>query len=149
MAMYAKVRRLFYREKLSIHEIRRQASLSRNTIKKRVCITEGVTPKYARTKNVGKLTTFEVQLQLALRADSHRPKRDRRTGLMHYEALKAAGFTVSYSTVNRCIQRWHGDAAKVASTAAFVPLEFALWEAFQFDRSEEHLVIGGLPRKNF
>ena len=34
MTMYAKVRRLFYRAKLSISEIRRQTILSRNTIKK-------------------------------------------------------------------------------------------------------------------
>ena len=34
MVMYAKSRRMFFREHLSISEIQRRASLSRNTIKK-------------------------------------------------------------------------------------------------------------------
>ena len=34
MVMYAKVRRMFFREHLSISEIGRRTSLSRNTIKK-------------------------------------------------------------------------------------------------------------------
>ena len=62
MAMYAKVRQLFYREKLSISEITRQTGLSRNTIKKWVRQSEGITPKYARTLNVGKLAAFESRL---------------------------------------------------------------------------------------
>jgi transposase len=34
MVMYAKIRRMFYREHLSISEIQRRTGLSRNTIKK-------------------------------------------------------------------------------------------------------------------
>ncbi len=34
MVMYAKIRRMYYREHLSINEIQRRTSLSRNTIKK-------------------------------------------------------------------------------------------------------------------
>ena len=34
MVMYAKIRRMFFREHLSISEIQRRSSLSRNTIKK-------------------------------------------------------------------------------------------------------------------
>jgi DNA-binding transcriptional regulator LsrR (DeoR family) len=34
MAMYAKIRRMFYREHLTISDIQRRTSLSRNTIKK-------------------------------------------------------------------------------------------------------------------
>ena len=34
MVMYAKIRRMFFREHLSVSEIRRRTSLSRNTIKK-------------------------------------------------------------------------------------------------------------------
>ena len=33
-SMYAKVRRMFFREKLSISEIQRRTSLSRNTVRK-------------------------------------------------------------------------------------------------------------------
>lgn len=34
MVIYAKIRRMFFREHLSVSEIRRRTSLSRNTIKK-------------------------------------------------------------------------------------------------------------------
>jgi predicted DNA-binding protein YlxM (UPF0122 family) len=107
MGMYAKVRRLFYREQLSINEIKRQTSLSRNTIKKWLRQAEGIEPKYERRKVIGKLAPFESQLQLALQADTHRIKRERRTGLMHCESLKQAGFTGSNSSVNRYIHSWH------------------------------------------
>jgi DNA invertase Pin-like site-specific DNA recombinase len=56
MGMYAKVRRLFFRERLSINEIKRQTSLSRNTIKKWLKEGEGVEPKYARIKADSKIT---------------------------------------------------------------------------------------------
>ena len=41
MGMYAKVRRLFHRERLSISEIARQTSLSRNTVKKWIREADG------------------------------------------------------------------------------------------------------------
>ena len=147
MGMYAKVRRLYFRERLSINEIKRQTSLSRNTIKKWLKEGEGVEPKYERAKAVGKITAYESQLQLALQADSHRPKRDRRTALMLFKEIAKDGFSGSYSCVTRYIHNWHDQVAKVTGKSAFVPLKFQLGEAFQFDWSEEPLVIGGIHRK--
>ena len=147
MGMYAKVRRLFYRERLSISEIQRQTSLSRNTIKKWLKEGEDVEPKYLRPKSSNKITPFESMIQLALKADSHRPKKDRRTAGMLFKELQLAGFTGSYSGLNRYIQSWRDQSAKVTGKSAFVPLKFQLGEAFQFDWSEELLVIGGIHRK--
>lgn len=147
MGMYAKVRRLFYRERLSINEIKRQTSLSRNTIKKWLKEPEGAEPKYERAKKVGKLTPFESHLKLALEADAHRPKRDRRTGLRLFKEIQKAGFEGSYPLVTKFIYEWRDAAAKVSGKSAFVPLKFQLGEAFQFDWSEELLVIGGIHRK--
>ncbi len=124
MVMYAKVKRLFYRERLSINEIKRRTSLSRNTIKKWLKEGEGVEPKYARPKAVGKITPYESLLQLALQADAHRPKRDRRTALMLFKEIQQDGFTGSYSCVTRYLHRWHDQAAKVTGKSAFVPLKF-------------------------
>jgi transposase len=147
MGMYAKVRRLFYRERLSISEIARQTSLSRNTIKKWLKESESCEPKYHRPKAVSKITPFESTIQLALQTDSHRPKRDRRTALMLFREIQQEGFTGSYSGVRRYINSWRDQAAKVSGKSAFVPLKFQLGEAFQFDWSEELLVIGGIHRK--
>jgi transposase len=78
--------------------------------------------------------------------DAHRPKRDRRTALKLFGEIQAAGFTGDYSRVTEFVRRWRmqGGQAKVN---AYIPLKFELGEAFQFDWSEEHLVIGGVWRK--
>jgi transposase len=147
MAMYAKVRRLYYREKLSLSEIARQTSLSRNTVKKWVKRPEGIVPKYVRPTMAGLLTPYLSQIQLALQVDAHRPKRDRRTKFALFKEIQQDGYVGSYSTLNRYICQWREEAAKVSGKAAFVPLKFQLGEAFQFDWSEEYLVIGGIYRK--
>lgn len=147
MGMYAKVRRLFFRERLSINEIQRRTSLSRNTIKKWLKEEEGVEPHYVRIKADSKITPFVSHLELALQTDSHRAKRDRRTGLKLFTEIQKEGFTGSYSCVNRFIHQHRAQAAKITGKSAFVPLKFQLGEAFQFDWSEELLVIGGIHRK--
>lgn len=147
MVMYAKIRRMFFREHLTISEIQRRTSLSRNTIKKWLKEPTGAEPKYQRVKTSGKLTAYEPMLLMALDADVRRPKRDRRTGLMLYEAIQKQGYTGCYSIVTDFIRRWRNGTVSVSSKSAFVPLRFELGEAFQFDWSEETLVIGGIQRK--
>jgi predicted DNA-binding protein YlxM (UPF0122 family) len=46
MAMLGKIRRMFYQDKLSVSEISRRASISRNSIKKWLNATQSVEPKY-------------------------------------------------------------------------------------------------------
>ncbi|OFZ95145.1 MAG: hypothetical protein A2Z44_04410 [Betaproteobacteria bacterium RBG_19FT_COMBO_58_11] len=69
---------MYFREKLSVSEIQRRTSLSRNTIKKWLK-EPGAEPKYRRSRTDGKLATFESKLRLSLEADAHRPKRDMST----------------------------------------------------------------------
>jgi transposase len=146
MIMYAKIRRMFFREHLSISEIARRTSLTRNTIKKWLKAADGSEPKYRRRPVVNKLTPFEPQLILALTADAHRPKRDRRTALMLFTDIQQHGFTGCYALVTQFVRHWRNQS-QTATKSAFVPLHFALGEAFQFDWSEEGLVIGGTHRK--
>jgi len=47
----------------------------------------------------GKLTPFESKLLLALEADAHRPKRDRRTALMLFAEIKREGYTGGYTMI--------------------------------------------------
>ena len=86
MVMYAKIRRMFYREHLFINEIRRRTSLSRNTIKKWLKAPNDSAVKYQRAKKPGKLTPFESRLLLALEADARRPRKGRRTAKMLFDA---------------------------------------------------------------
>mgnify|MGYP003549395923 FL=1 len=145
MVMYAKIRRMFYREHLSINEIQRRTSLSRNTIKKWLKTPSDSTIKYQRAKKPGKLTAFESRLLLALEADARRPKKDRRTAWMLFKEILNEGYTGGYTIVCDFVRNWRNQG--IQSKAAYVPLKFALGEAFQFDWSEEWLVIGGIHRK--
>ena len=97
---------MYFRDRLSICEIARRTSLSRNTIKKWLASDSGNEPKYRRSPAPTKLTPYEPQLRQWLEADSYRPKRDRRTALMLFDALRKQGFTGSYTRVSEFVRRW-------------------------------------------
>ena len=147
MAMLGKIRRMYYRDKLTVSEIARRTSLSRNTIKKWLRTPDGTEPKYHRQHSDRKLAPYEARLQKALETDAHRPKRDRRTALKLWQEISAQGFTGSYSRVTEYVRHWREGVGQGAATKAFVPLKFALGEAFQFDWSEEGLIVGGIYRR--
>ena len=88
---------MFFREHLSISEILRRTTLSRNTIKKWLKATDSSEPKYRRTPKLTKLTPFEPKILMALVADANRPKRDRRNAIMLFNAIQQEGFTGCYS----------------------------------------------------
>jgi transposase len=144
MGMIGKVRRIYHRQKKSVREISRITSLSRNTIDKWLQAPLKCEPKYVRESKPGKLTGFHEALQQALNSDSHRPKKERRMALALYVEIKVAGYEGGYIRVTDYIRAWRQSAGQGAWANAFVPLSFELGEAFQFDWSEEGLVVGGL-----
>jgi transposase len=100
MEMFGKIRRMYRRDRLSLHEIARRTGLSRNTIKKWLKAAEATqSPKYARRDTPGKLTAFAAQLRQALETDAHRPKRDRRTARALFAQLKDEGYAGGYTRV--------------------------------------------------
>jgi transposase len=131
------------RDKLSISEIAKTTRLSRNTIKKWLKEPGDVEPKYRRSSPPGKLTAYMPTLEQCLKTDSHRPKHARRNGRALFKQIQAQGYRGSYSGVTDFIRAWRTQASKDPSRA-FVPLTFELGEAFQFDWSEEGLVVGGV-----
>jgi transposase len=147
MEMLGKVRRMHYREGLSRSEIARRTGLSRNTVKKWLKEAEGIAPRYRRVKVPGKLARFQEVLLQALQADARRPKRERRTAKALHAEINAQGYAGGYTVLTDFIRNWRQQAGANAPTRAFVPLRFELGEAFQFDWSEERLVIGGIWRK--
>jgi transposase len=147
MAMIGKIRRMFFRDKLSLNEIARRTSLARNTIKKWLRAPKGTEPKYRRSSRPGKLTAFEAQLIQALEADAHRPKRERRTARALTGQIRQHGYAGGYTRVSDFIREWRENSGRALANRAFVPLKFELGEAFQFDWSEEGLVVGGIYRR--
>ncbi|WP_442777475.1 IS21 family transposase [Sphaerotilus montanus] len=147
MNQLGKVRRLYYRDGASLSEIERRTGLTRKTVRSWLKAAEGTTPTYRRRPAEDtKIAPFAAQLTKALEIDARRPKRDRRTALKLFGELQAAGFDGSYSRVSEFVRRWKENGGQ-ALAGAYVPLKFDLGEAFQFDWSEERLVIGGIWRK--
>jgi transposase len=146
MEMLGKIRRMYFRDKLSLHEITKRTGLSRNTIRRWVrAPDEAAPPKYRRGKVPGTLTVFHAALEQALKADGHRTKKNRRTAKALFAQIKAEGYAGGYSQLTAFIRDWRGREGKALT--AFVPLKFVLGEAFQFDWSEEGLVVGGIYRR--
>ena len=147
MDMLGKIRRMYLRDKLSLHEISKRTGLSRNTIRTWLRKPEGELsiPSYRRGLGPKKLSPYHAELEQALQADAHRLKQDRRTAKDLFKQIKGQGYNGGYSGVTDFIRGWRGREGKVPH--AFVPLKFELGEAFQFDWSEEGLVIGGVYRR--
>jgi hypothetical protein len=90
MAMIGKIRRLHFRQKKSLREIVRLTSLSRNTVRKWLKAPVRWEPKYVRGAQAGKLTGFHETIVQALKVDSHRPGKQRRTAQALFAEARAA-----------------------------------------------------------
>ncbi len=101
-------------------------------------------PKYRREPRPNKLSAFEEALKQALTADARRPKHERRTARALHAEIRAAGYTGGYSGVTDFVRAWRQGEGQAVNVTAYVPLNFELGEAFQFDWSEEGLVVGGI-----
>ena len=101
-------------------------------------------PRYRRSDRPGKLSVFHEALKLALKADGHRPKHERRTARALHSQIRGEGYDGSYSRVTDFVRAWRQGEGQSVSANAFVPLLFELGEAYQFDWSEEGLVVGGI-----
>ncbi len=146
MEMLGRIRRMHLRDKLSLRETAKRTGLSRNTLRKWLRAAQDVAPPtYSRAKSYGKLAAFIDELELALKADAQRIKQDRRSAKALYLQIKASGYSGCYSRVTDFMREWRQSEGK--KPHAFVPLTFELGEAFQFDWSEEGLVVGGIYRR--
>ena len=144
MDMIGRIRRLHARDNLSEREIARRTGLSRNTVSKWLHAPVSEAPKYRRAARPSKLSAFEGLLRQALLADARRPKHERRTARALHAEIKVAGYAGGYTAVTDFVRAWRQSDGQSAHITAYVPLSFELGEAFQFDWSEEGLVVGGI-----
>src|SRR3974390_2765135 len=144
MDMIGRIRRLHSRGKKSVRQIARMTGLSRNTVGKWLRGPLQGEPKYRRAAQPVKLTAFHEALKQALKADSYRPKRERRTARALHAQIVAQGYRGGYTRVTDFVRAWRAGEGQGLKAKAFVPLAFELGEAFQFDWSEEGLVGGGI-----
>ncbi len=147
MDMVGKIRRLHSRGKKSEREIARVTGLSRNTVAKWLKGSVEAPPKYRRASMPGKLAPFVEAVKQALEADAHRPKKERRSAKALHKEIAEAGYAGGYTRLTDFIREWRSQRDGAGVGKAFVPLAFEMGEAFQFDWSEEALVIGGIYRR--
>lgn len=146
METVSKIRRWVQADKLSIREVSRRTGISRNTIRKYLR-EDIVEPRYRLNKprNGKRLLDYEVRLREMYEADLSRPPRERRTMQGLYETIVADGFEGSYDTVRRYIIRLK---SKIGTSAkGYIPLEFDVGDALQFDWSHEIVFLGGIEQK--
>ncbi len=147
MGMLAKIRRMHFRENLSIREIARRCSLSRNTIRQWLRESEMTEPKYPERRSTSIVDAYIDQLRQWVQADGHRAKRDRRTAKVMFQAIQAQGYPGSYVRVAIHVRKLRQEISDAPNRSAFIPLTFAHGEAFQFDWSCEYAWVGGLRRR--
>jgi transposase len=133
---------------MPIREIARRTGLSRNTVRKYLASQE-LEPAYPARKSPSKLDDYEETLTSWLFRESRRPRKQRRTVKRLYKDLVELGYTGSYDRVAAFARQWRQAQleAKRQPGKAFVPLQFAPAEAFQFDWSEDWVRINGVSTK--
>ncbi len=144
METIRKIKLAHVRGEKSIWQIARDFNLSRNTVRK-VLRSEATKFEYHRTvQPMPRMSGFTDWLSQQLEHDAGQPKKYRRTAKVLYEQLQGRGYEGGYDAVRRFMRRWREEAGLKAPDA-YVPLEFAPGQAYQFDWSHEQLEIGGVP----
>lgn len=133
---------------MPIREIARRTGLSRNTVRRYLADGE-LEPKYSKRNASSKLDAYEQTLTSWLHREANRDRKERRTVKQLYHDLIPLGYTGSYDRVAAFARQWRQSCKdkERASHGAFIPLTFAPGEAFQFDWSEEWIVIAGHKTK--
>jgi len=147
VALLSVIRRWHYREGLSIREISRRTTLSRNTIAKYLHSAVGE-PKYLRRRMPKNLDTFASELSGWLNENLSQGRKRRKNWRQIYRLLCEKGYIGSYARVAAFARHWRQMRQEQEGTAGrrtFVPLQFSPGEAFQFDWSEETMVLAGEP----
>ena len=138
----AKIRRAYFAQKKPIKAVCREFRVSRKVVRK-VIRSEATEFRYERGEQPPpRIGPWRDQLGGLLLANEGKPARERLTLIRIFEELRALGYGGSYDAVRRYAKAWR--VARGAATAeAYVPLSFALGEAYQFDWSHEVVLING------
>jgi IS30 family transposase len=96
-----KIRRLYFRDKLSIREISRQTGMSRNTLSNWLREPEIIEPKYPARVVVTKLDAYADTLRQWLKADSGRGKRMVTISMLYVKIWRLSDFHDGHNTLRQ------------------------------------------------
>ena len=149
MALLSVIRRWALRDHVSIREISRRTSLSRNTIRK-YFRSGAVEAKFKVPERPSKLDPFAAKLSHWLKVEAGKSRKQKRTVKQLHADLVALGYEGSYGRVAAFAREWVADRQRALQTTGrgvFVPLVFQPGDAFQFDWSEDWAILGGQRTK--
>ena len=139
----ARIRREHLDRGKSIKEIARELNLSRNTVR-RVLRSGATAFSYKRDGQPRpKLGSWTQDLERLLTVNAAASARERLTLIRIFEELRGLGYAGGYDAVRRYARRWSREHAS-ATAQAYVPLSFAPGEAYQFDWSQEVVLLNGV-----
>lgn len=142
METIAKIRRLYHVNGKGFKTIARELQLSKNTVKKIIRNDKTVLQYQRQESEYRVLENYTESITKKLKQDTTEPRRRKRTAQKIYLELQTSGYSGSYDAVHDFISQWK-NAQKQKISKAFVPLEFAAGEAFQFDWSTEEIQLAG------
>jgi len=131
----------------SVRAIARTLRINRETVSKYLRSDETATRYERQRQPYPKLAGFQEELERLIAENDRQPARDRLDYRGLFQRLRAAGFQGGYDSVRRYIKQWKRRQASSSVVNAFVPLTFAPGEAYQFDWSEEWIVLDGVTTK--
>ncbi len=138
----AKIRKMYHIEGKAIRAIAKELCISKNTVKKiiRSDETKLELTKYKKDKPL--LGQYLDKLNELLKDNLKEPMRRRMTAKKIFEELKKVGYEGGYQSVNLIVREFRREN-EGKGKQAFIPLEFAPGDAFQFDWGEEEVCLNG------
>lgn len=135
------------RRGIAIKAIARKRKLSRTTVKKILAAKAAGKEalSYERSQQgYPQLEAYRVRLEEELEKDVQVPPRHRRRLTRIFEMLQQEGYSGGYDSVRRYSRGWQAARGAVSRPPACVPMVFKPAEAYQFDWSEERVVLRGV-----
>ncbi|UQV46654.1 helix-turn-helix domain-containing protein [Janthinobacterium lividum] len=117
VALLGIIRRWHLRDQIPIREIARRLDISRNTVR-RYLRSEITEPSYAEWRSVSGLDKYSVQLSGWLKAETTKPRKQRRNLKQIYEDLKEQRYAGSYDRVAAFYRQWKAGQAEWGNSAS-------------------------------
>ena len=117
VALLGIIRRWHLRDQIPIREIARRLDISRNTVR-RYLRSETTEPAYAERRSVSGLDKYSVQLSGWLKAETTKPRKQRRNLKQIHEDLKELGYAGSYDRVAAFARQWKAGQTEWVNSAS-------------------------------
>jgi len=139
-----RIRRGYYIEKKSIHQLAREEGRNRITIRKALTNNPQPIKTTPRKKPKPVFGPFKERVELLLQENEQHPRKQRYTAHRIFEIIREEGYEGSESTVRQYVRQ-----QKQATHApdVFLPLEYDPGQDAQVDWGEAYAIIGGQRQK--